>query len=552
MKFVSLASLAGLIVSLIAFSPSLQPARGQVSVTLGQNFTSSTFGTDTSGTPADSNGAIGSQHFAEFINGSFAVYNKTNGQSLKRISDLKFWSNAGLNLSATDGVADPRIVFDPASQRWFASMVDFDANATDPTLEANDFLLAVSATADPRGTWKGFLFEADPDTGAFADFPTLGVDSNGVYLSAEMYHGESNPLGSGLVSIPKADLLAATPTIANRTWFGVMDYSLRGQVLQPVNCWDGSSSGKLIATSDYGNDSDPHSNIVSFAVLNAGGTPATLTASTFIPTAPWVVPDSPYLPAPAFHPIQPDGSDTLVGNEARFSGRVSCVNGLIHAVHCTEVNGRVAIRWYRIRASDNSLLESGTISDPDLDFFYPSIAANSNGVVMICFNASGLSTYISCYAVAGQTANNTTTFGSRVLLQASTVSYHDFYEQLGLNDTSRWGDYSATTVDPTNPNHFWTIQMFALPDPTFDTVWATQITELITAPAVVNLALTKTGTNVTLAWPTQFADYQLQSATNLAVPIFWSDVSQTRATNGGQLSVVLPASAQRQFFRLKK
>src|SRR2546426_867100 len=110
---------------------SAQPA---VPVSIGQNFTGSTFGTDSAAIPADGNGVIGPAHFVEFINGSFAVYNKANGQNVKRISDLKFWSNAGVLLSTSDGVADPRIIYDPTVQRWFASMVDFDGNATDPTL----------------------------------------------------------------------------------------------------------------------------------------------------------------------------------------------------------------------------------------------------------------------------------------------------------------------------------------------------------------------------------------------------------------------------------
>jgi hypothetical protein len=54
------------------------------SISIGLNFGGSTFGVDTSATPADANGAIGPRHFVEFINGSFAVYNKTNGAQVKR------------------------------------------------------------------------------------------------------------------------------------------------------------------------------------------------------------------------------------------------------------------------------------------------------------------------------------------------------------------------------------------------------------------------------------------------------------------------------------
>ncbi len=261
---------------LLALSPWLRSTAGPVpSMAIGMNFEGSISGV---ATPADPNGVIGPGYFVEFINGSFSVYNKTNGQSVKHTSDVTFWTRAGVFLSSSDGVADPRIVYDPTVQRWFASMVDFDASAPgDPSLYSNDFLLAVSATSDPRGTWHAFLFQADPDNGSFADFPTLGVDANAVYISGDMYQGESNPLGAALWSIPKADLIAASPSIANATWHGVMAYSERGNVLQPVNCFDASANGKVLAVTDIGLDTDPHSNIVSFAVQNAGSPSASLT-----------------------------------------------------------------------------------------------------------------------------------------------------------------------------------------------------------------------------------------------------------------------------------
>jgi hypothetical protein len=533
------------------------PSPAAPTVTIGQNFIGSTYNNGAnSGTvgaiPPDSNGAIGPRHFVEFINGSFAVYNKTNGLNVKRVTDTHFWATAGVTISPDDVTTDPRVIYDPITQRWFASMVDANGGGSDPTFFANDFLFAVSASSDPTGVWRGFLLQADPDTGYFADFPTLGVDSNAVYLSGDFYHGSTNPVGPGLVSFPKADLLTTTPTIDNRTWFGVMDYDVRGQVLQPVSCFDGSTSGKILAVSDIGNDSDPHSNLVSFAVQNAGTPTATLTPSVFIPTLPWMVPDNDILGAPDFVAAQPDGTQTLQANDARLCSKVYAVGGVIYAVHSTELNNRIAVRWYRVRASDNLLLESGTITDPGLDFFFPSIAANAAGVVVIGFNGSGSTTLISSFAMVGQTINGVTTFGSRLLLKTGAVSYHGDDEQIGIlldqPALSRWGDYSATSVDPSDPNRFWTIQTFPS-DAANDDVWSTQITELRTTPDL-RLNIRRSGANVTLFWPPGFPSFHLQSNTNLANAASWTNVTQTVVTNGTEIDVALPATASRQFFRL--
>jgi len=220
-------------------------ADAQVVTAIGQNFTGSSYETDSQATPPDANGAVGPDYFMEFINGEAAFYNKTNVDTPIRITDVSFWSQAGVNISSDAVVTDPRVIYDPVSGRWFASQVDASATATDPTHLANNFLLGFSDSADPSGSWHGFIFRADPTTGRFADFPTLGVDANGVYLSGDMFHDSTN-VGCGLVSIPKAALLGTT-NISSRTWFGVMPYASRGEVLQPAICFDGSSSGNILS-----------------------------------------------------------------------------------------------------------------------------------------------------------------------------------------------------------------------------------------------------------------------------------------------------------------
>jgi hypothetical protein len=251
---------------------------------------------------------------------------------------------------------------------------------------------------------------------------------------------------------------------------------------------------------------------------------------------------------PQFAAAQSDGTQNLIADDARLLAKVYAVGGVIYAVQTTEFNGHLAIRWYRVRAADSTLLESGTISNPNLDLFYPSIAANSYGVVVIGYNSSGSAALVSCYAMAGQTVGGVTTFGSPLLMKAGTTVYHGDDELLaeleGLPIVSRWGDYSATSVDPSNPNRFWTIQMY----PSDSDVWSTQITELITSPQVL-LSINPVGTNVVLSWP-NVPGYHLQSTTNLS-PTSWSNVTQTPLTNSDHLVLTMPISAGNQFFRLR-
>jgi hypothetical protein len=531
---------------------SMATAQADVSVRLGDNIPGSD-NSQTYITPADGNGAVGLNYFVEFINGLFAVYNKSDGSPVAKISDTEFWSNAGLggtgvggiNFASSDAVSDPRVIYDPASHRWFASQVKFDGNASDPTLESNYYLLGVSDTDDPSGSWHVFSFLAVPGAVRFADFPTLGVDAAAVYLAGDIYYGETNSLGSSLTMIPKADLLATPPVISNRIFFGVTNYAARGAVLQPVSCFDGSSRGNILAAGSFGDDLLFHSNLVATTVINPGNQSATLAPATNILVDAFTAPPG---------ARQPDNSDTLAANDARFSARVYAVGGVIFAVHNTEVNGRAAIRWYRISAANYALLESGTIADPNLDLYYPSIAANSNGVVVIACNGSSTNTFISSFGYVGQTVNGVTTFGGSILLAAGSVVYHDLNEQSGVADESRWGDYSAISLDPADSSRFWTIQMLPIYDSLLDSgdLWQMHITEIIASVAGPPLAITVAGPNLTISWPASASGYQLQSTTNLLTGTGWLPVAQTPSTNSNTISVLLPNIDSQKFFRLKQ
>ncbi|MDB6026398.1 MAG: hypothetical protein JWM68_2621 [Verrucomicrobiales bacterium] len=531
--------------------------RAQVLVQIGKNFAGSTYGVNTPYIPADGNGAIGPRHFMEFINGTVAVYNKTNGLSVQRKTNLKFWSDAGLIISPDSALSDPRVLYDPSVQRWFATQINVNGSASDPSLEANDFLLAISTTSDPTSPWRAVAFQSDPDNGYFADFPTIGIDANAVYLSGDFYHGEEFPIGPGLVSLPKADLLATIPTIANRTWFGVMDYAVRGDVLQPAICFDGSSTGNVLAMIDIGSDSTPFSNIVSFAVQNAGTPSATLTAASHLDIPPYIVPFNFELGLPNFNPTQPDDTSYLSANDARISANVYAVNGVLYAVHSTEFAGHIAIRWYRISATTRTLLEVGTITDANLDLFYPSIAANNDGTVVIGCNGSSSTTYVSSFAFVGQTINGVTTFGAPTLLQSGVIEYHgddEFLAEL-LEEplSSRWGDYSATSVDPTNPTHFWTIQMIPSDEANAD-VWSTHITEIITTQPVTPpiLSITLSNNNTFVSWPISNGIFNLESKTNLGSTNGWTLIAQNLSTNNGRVSFQSALTNQTTFFRLHK
>jgi hypothetical protein len=158
------------------------------------------------------------------------------------------------------------------------------------------------------------------------------------------------------------------------------------------------------------------------------------------------------------------------------------------------------------------------------------------------FNGSSATNYVSSYAVLGEPINGKLSFGSLVLLKAGTASYRP---SPPAQPPYRWGDYSALSLDPANPTHFWALTM----RPSSTTAWSMQITELIAAP--LSLSIASSGTNILLSWPRAAAGYQLQSTPTLSSPV-WTTVPQTVILANNQFTVSVPATNQVRFFRLKK
>jgi hypothetical protein len=517
--------------SLLTFCELAIPgANGAITVQIGQNFKGATYNVDAFAFPPDSDGAVGPNHFVQFVNSRVTVYDKATGTPVQTMTDVTFWTSIGIGLSGLS-VSDPRIIFDQQTQRWFATQVDFNRT----TLSTNRFLVAISATSDPTGTWHAVAFQADP-AGNFADFPTFGFDANGFYIAANMFSPGSSGsfIGVALTSIPKADLLQAIPTAANRTYSGVMPTSAWGFTLQPViNFSSTTGAATVIAASDSGVDFQPHSTLTSLLVSNAATASASFIGVTNITVPVWNVP---------INPTQPNGNNTLDDGDSRIGSAVYQTGNFFYAVHSTQVGPRAAIRWYKFNAGSRALIESGTISDANLDLFYPSIAANSNGYVVIGFNGCSTNTFISSYAVVGETVSGSTVFGSKILLKSGVTNY-------SLTDGSgdnRWGDYSATSVDPVNPNHFWTIQEY----PSAANAWSTQITELQISPVLPMLQIALSGAKAVLSWPTNATDFTLQSNGNLTTTN-WVAVTNVPTIIGAQYVVTNGVSGI-DFYRLRK
>jgi hypothetical protein len=440
---------------------------------IGQNFTASSRA-QTGFIPPDTMASIGPTHVVELINGRYALYSKTGSNNpdgtrspILATSLNNFWSGAGVTPQGQFAF-DPRVVYDPFSQRFFAAAVDNRGLA-------NNFLLAVSNTSNPQNGWKGVRIDSDPTNLRSADFPTLGVNADGVYLAANMFAVPGQALGqqTTLVAVPKSDLLQTTPTAANARLFENVAVTT-GFSAQPVVNLDNTGSpqpflafaGQLRRTDLVG----------PIATATLVGTTTTISSFGNPPEAPQ---------KQNFSTGQQTPKADINTLDNRLGANVVLQEGVLWGIQTCSVSGRAALRWFKMLASNNELLESGVISDPDLYFYYGSIAVNEFGDVVIGASGSSVNQFVSSYAFVGDSAGDsvlgTTTFGAPMLLKAGV----DDYEVLDGVGRNRWGDYTATMLDPGDPFSFWTIQEFV----SADNQYSLQVTQiLVPEPGALALA----------------------------------------------------------------
>lgn len=414
--------------------------------------------------PPDTMGAVGGSQYMITLNGAIGIYDKYTGAQQALMSDVAFWANAGL--TGTNG--DPRVMYNAEAGRWIT--IAFGANT-------KDIQIAISDTDNALGTWKSVKFEGFPGFGfgAVADYPTLALDSNAVYIATNDFApltpgGANNFRGTTLNVIPIDSLFGgAAPTVDNMKQFrtpypGVGED--RGFALQGVNNASNTGQGAIVAASLF--DYDTLSYTVN-GLTSSSATGATLGAVRFAGESGFLTADAGRQPS-----VDNANNQRIIATlDERISSSVYEWNGKLIAVHTVNPNGDTAGDYARVRVmvidkATGALIDEYDIGTGEYDYYQGSLAVNELGRVVVGFNRSGLNPEdgkIGFYAqmLSLSPDGQITAHGGEILLKESlTDDYHNG-APFGQNAAGRqrWGDYSQVSVDPTDNNRFYLIGEFA-------------------------------------------------------------------------------------------
>src|SRR5881394_917424 len=192
------------------------------SQTVDFSFTAATLA-DASGFPPDPMGAVGPTQFLVVINGRVRTFNKSTGSAdgVLNTGTDNFFSSVMTPPISINFTSDPRVRYDRLSGRWFVTIIDVPG--APPGSLPNRVLLAVSdsSTITAGTVWTYFCFQQDlvspaGDTGKFADYPTLGIDANALYIGANIFGSRGDPnafSNTSVFVVRKSSVLGGGPIV---------------------------------------------------------------------------------------------------------------------------------------------------------------------------------------------------------------------------------------------------------------------------------------------------------------------------------------------------
>ncbi len=432
--------------------------------------------------PPDTMGAVGPNHLVSLLNSDFGVFNKT-GTLLQKVRLQAFWASLGTAAGEPANFPfDPKILYDQHSGRFVAVTLG------GKSAPGSWVMIAVSALSGPTGAWNKWAIDADLDNNVqlfnnSADFPGLGVDAFNIYVTANMFNGAGVAQYSKVWVIPKAQLLAVSPP-TTISWFEFRNPPGSDFSMQPAHTF-GTAAAQYFLFEGLVNR-------LGVAWMdNASGAP--------VWHSPLQVPVTPYTSTIFLPGARQLGNDNTIDTADTRLLNTMYQNGSVWTTHHLAVNGKVEVAWYRINPGTGTVESQGRISDPTRWYYYPSIAVNQDNVAAIGFSGSSTTEYVGGYYTIVRPPSNVAEAVS--LLKAGEAPY---WKTL-TGTENRWGDFSATVVDPADDTSFWTLQEYAqTPDPaTGSSRWGTWWGTFHPSDVLPPTGLTATADNatqVTLRW----------------------------------------------------
>jgi hypothetical protein len=414
--------------------------------------------------PSDIHGALGLANLVTVTNVDIGVYSKNGCKLISRMGLTKLFGTV-FTIPSTQTLFDPRVLYDPSVDRFLVT-----ADSDDSTNYDQYQYFAVSQ--DGSGTsWYSYAFILSQGTtvrfcknriGDFWDYPSAGSSSTRWYVTANDF-GTFNATGA-IISIDKM------ASLSGGTVYGMCFNGLQPNLAPPI-VTDTGSTAYFLSPGGRGFGNSIRRYALMPSALGPGSDKLASPVSISIPS--WTA--APQAPQPSGQAL-----DTLDG---RFQSASIQTGTSLWNVHTINIGNFARWRLYKFSTagSTGTVLATPTTSDcANCDhLFNPSVAVNSGKAFVTAsrtFKSNSSTGNAAMLIFAGPNASAWTSSNSRYNLIATSASQFvtdGFGSPCNQTDIQacRWGDYSATQIDPSNTATAWGFNQLITNSTEFD--WTT-------------------------------------------------------------------------------
>ncbi len=468
--------------------------------------------------PPDQGLCVGNGYTVENVNSVIRVWD-ASGTPLTGVQDLNTFFGYPAAIDRTTGVVgpdviDPQCYYDPDNNRFIVDITTLLVDADGNYNGKNTIDVAVSNTGDPTAAWTIYHVPAQndgtdgtPNHGCttdgttpgpcFQDYPHIGADKNGVYISTNEYDLFGPSFNAAQVFAFSKSQLAAHPASIAVTL--VPNLSVDGSpgftvwpATSPAGQYAGDGNGTeyFLSTiagdgSETGNPTGTARRIGLWGLTNTksldSASPALAVTSRLINSETYVYPpkaDQKAGSIPLADCINDTTTPTVFGpgcwqllfvdepahnevevhvdsNDSRMQ-QTWYVNGVLWGATDTAVNVggevRAGVAWFAVAPKLNgtgkvegTVKQQGYLALAGNNLTYPALAMGANGKGVIAFTVVGKDYYPS----AGYAPINADGSVGQVHIAAAGLGPDDGFT--GYNAFQyfrpRWGDYGAAVTD---------------------------------------------------------------------------------------------------------
>ncbi len=403
-------------------------------------------GDDNTSIPPDTHGAVGPNHVMTMLNTQVRIQDRSGTTNFSTVSLNNWWSSVG----GFSYAFDPKVLYDPYNNRWIATA------CTDAQIGSSSVLIAVSQTSDPTGAWYRNRIDADAGNIIWADYPSIGFNKNWIVVQVNMFTNANNGFSKSQIYIfNKTNLYA-----------GGINYSLRSTAIDggtqvPAITYDNTLSTMYLLQTFSPNFTNSVGSVDGYlrlyTITGAIGSEVFAGTTNYPSTLPWAFrPSSASDFAPQTNTsVKIQNGDSRIQNVVYRNGSLWCAQTVFLPATAP---ARSAVQWWQM-TTNGAVQQVGRVDDAAGIKFYafPSISVNKFNDALIGYSSFSTNQYASASYSFRAFFDTPNTLRLSTILKAGEGRYYKTFS----GTQNRWGDYSATMVDPLNDTDLWTIQEYA-------------------------------------------------------------------------------------------